>query len=250
MRFTSLVPIAKGTVVAVIGGGGKTGLLELLEEELTTDSIPSITAATTRLGREQLPRLKMERAVSLGAALSIVKRASRGERLLLAGPQGLEDIGSEKYSRIPTNWLSSPCREAEPDLIWLIEADGSAGRPIKAHRATEPVLPPQPFFLILVLGLSALTLPWPVAIHRTEIFETFQPLPETPRPLSPEEIVSFAAKAYKLLEPDIIFLNQADALLPSAKESGRRLGELLAKTGFRIVSGSLYSRFFNVVNAH
>jgi hypothetical protein len=185
----------------------------------------------------------------MGEVFSIIERASRGERLLLSGPEKPEELGLDKFSGIPAEWLSTACREVDPDLIWLVEADGSAGRPIKAHRAYEPVLPPRPFFLIMVLGLSALTLPWTEAIHRPEIFEKFQLLPETGRPLWPEEIVNFVVKAYKPFEPDVVFLNQADILPKNNQDLGQRLGSLLVKAGFRVVSGSLKLNYFCDLNA-
>jgi probable selenium-dependent hydroxylase accessory protein YqeC len=244
MLFTSLVPIKKGTVVAVIGGGGKTGLIELLGEELFDSSFSVLTTVTTRLARDQLPNLEWVTAETMKAALEAVRRASLGAKILLTGPQGQDDLKLNKCTSLPTKWLPWLRSQADPELIWLIEADGSAGRPVKAHRITEPVLPAPPYFLILVLGLSALTEPWTKSIHRPEIFNLYQSLPITVRPLKVEEIIAFMGEAYQIIKPDLIFLNQADILPTNLQSKVTKLAQGLIAVGFRVIAGSLYQREF------
>jgi probable selenium-dependent hydroxylase accessory protein YqeC len=241
--FTSLFPLKPGELVAVIGGGGKTSLLAVMEAELTEAGLRSITTVTTRLGRGQLPALEPIEAASLAEAQAAVRRAAAGERILLSGPPPPEDDGRPLGLRgVPAQWF--PALRAESPLIWLVEADGSAGLPVKAHRADEPVLPPPPRRLVLVLGLTALVKPWTEAIHRPELFRLLQPTPESGRPLTPREIASFASAAWPPLAPDLVLLNQLDAVPEELAPAARELGALLAEAGFRVVAGSLRSRTF------
>ena len=50
----------------------------------------------------------------------------------------------------------------------LVEADGSAGRPLKAHAPHEPVIPPEASNVILVVGASGFGRPIREAAHRPE----------------------------------------------------------------------------------
>ena len=242
MSFTSLWPISQGSLIAVAGGGGKTGLIGLLEEELHEAGVPAIATVTTRLGRDQLASLELVQAESLEEAAEAAKRAAAGQRILLGGPRREEGKPRHGIPGVPSWWFPRLRAEGGSDLVWLVEADGSAGLPVKAHRETEPALPPRPYTLVIVLGAEALSRPWREAVHRPEIFGRHVPLPETERPLAPEEIALFARKAWGRLEPDLIFLNQLDALPGSMDEAVRRLISGLA--GFEIVCGSLYDRSF------
>jgi probable selenium-dependent hydroxylase accessory protein YqeC len=244
MIFSSLVHLEKGSIVAVIGGGGKSGLIELLESELTAAGRPCLVTVTTRLGKDQFPDLTRVQANTLDQAIHAARISLSGQRILLMGPNSPDVLTISKISRIPPDWIQPTNQATGANLIWLIEADGSARRPIKAHRDDEPVLPPRPYFLILVIGLSALLFPWTETIHRPEIFQKLQPLPESERPLTVKEIISFAAKAYQPLSPDLIFLNQADSLPKELAQSEKRLALGLTRSGFRVVGGSLFTRTF------
>jgi probable selenium-dependent hydroxylase accessory protein YqeC len=258
MLFSKVLPVAPGTVVAVVGGGGKTGLIELWEGELAEAGLGVITSFTTRLERDRLLDLRKVRAESYEAALGAVEAARRGRRILLSGPKrGHEKKGGEKQAgekregkiwSLPLDWLDRLVKESRGELIWLIEADGSAGRPLKAHRPWEPVLPRGPCFVVMVMGLSALVRPWPESLHLPESLAQYLEPPLEERPLRVEEIVDFAVKAYGGLKLGAIFLNQADLLTEllgaEGAELGQALGRGLVKAGFRVIYGSLRERKF------
>ncbi|MDR0621807.1 MAG: putative selenium-dependent hydroxylase accessory protein YqeC [Deltaproteobacteria bacterium] len=230
--------------IAVIGGGGKTSVLRRLEMELSEAHLPVITTVTTRLGSRELPTLTPVRAEDPDQVLAAARRALAGERLLLFGPERPDDRGHGTHSGLPPDWLAEARELAGPELTWLVEADGSKGRPLKAHREGEPVFPPPPYYCLLVIGLTALTLPWPEALHRPETFYGRLPLPTTPRTLRPTEISIYAASAYRPLKPDLIYLNQTDALTGGHFSSGRQLAHLLSQAGFRVACGSLKNGLF------
>lgn len=223
--------------IAVIGGGGKTGLISLMAEELQGRGQAALVTVTTRLGREQLPQLKKVEANDLNEALNCVERAGRGERILLAGPFA----SLEKLAGVPLDWFP-PLRQAGgAKTIFLIEADGSAGRPLKAHRQDEPVLPLLNDLLVVgVLGLSALLFPWPQVVHRPEILAGRIKHPPANEALTPRLIADFVSSAWKRFRPDMIFLNQADLLISEMdKDLGGKLVDDLSGDGWTVFTGSL-----------
>lgn len=234
MKFTTLIP-AQGHV-AIIGGGGKTGLMEILEKELHQSERPVLTTVTTRLGRGQLPHLRHIEAQNPAEVEEAAHLANAGERLLLGGPPDKPD----KISGLPRPWFTHLRQSLSPQAVLLIEADGSAGRPLKGHLAHEPVFPPRPFFLVAVVGLSVLTRPWPEAVHRPEVLKSHIELPAEDQQLSPAQVARFIGAAWAGLKPDLIFLNQADILVtPAEKTLGRELALLLAAQGWSVTLGSL-----------
>lgn len=224
--------------IAIIGGGGKTGLIEALEKDLCAQARPALATVTTRLGPWQLPHLARVQAANIAEAKAAVRRAAAGQRLLLAGPA---DKGEEaKLAGVPVNWFSELRAEAGAELVFLIEADGSAGRPLKAHRDYEPLLPPLNCYTIAVLGLSVLRENWSRAVHRPEILWAALGPPPADAPLSPAQVAAFVNKCWRPLRPDLIFLNQLDALTGhNEKAAAEKLAGLLKADGWHLALGSL-----------
>lgn len=226
--------------VAVIGGGGKTGLINLLEAELSAEGRPVLATVTTRLGRDQLAHLPRLEAADLDQALAGVGRVAAGERLLLTGPY----VSEEKLSGLPLGWFRPLRQAAGQEPYFLIEADGSAGRPVKAHREYEPQLPPlADLQVVAVLGLSALLLPFPDSVHRPEILAERVPAPQAGRALSPDFVASFVNSAWRPLPIEVIFLNQSDLLqTEQEKDLGERLASNLIESGWTVFMGSTKER--------
>ncbi len=89
----------------------------------------------------------------------------------------------------------------------LVEADGSRGRPLKAHLPHEPVIPPHTDQVLLVAGLSGLGQPIQAAAHRPEQFAALCHQPVT-APVTPEALAAvFNAEALS----GTVILNQLDA---------------------------------------
>ncbi|MDR1044975.1 MAG: putative selenium-dependent hydroxylase accessory protein YqeC [Candidatus Adiutrix sp.] len=241
MKFSEL--ISAGQTVAVIGGGGKTGLIEKLETALHEAGRPALVSVTTRLGREQLPHLARVEAGSPDEALAAAERAARGERLLLAGPFKPDNLTLNKFSGLPPAWFPLVRRALGPELSILVEADGSAGRPLKIHRAGEPAPPPGADRLIAVLGLSVLVRPWVGSVHRAADLPLLCPpgeLPEENAPLRPAQVAAVLGAGWRGLRPDLIFLNQADLLKSESERSlGRDLMARLGSAGWPLLAGSL-----------
>ena len=127
-------------VTAVIGGGGKTTLLRVLGEELSRAGTPVILATTTKF----LPFPGIE-TVS-GGERELAEALSRHSLVCAASPWGAG--GKLTASRVPVGTLAALA------AFVLVEADGSAGLPMKAHAPHEPVIPPESGRTILMVGAS------------------------------------------------------------------------------------------------
>ena len=124
MELAKLLDIHPG-VTAVIGGGGKTTLLRTLGEELAEESRVLLCTTTKIFPFHDLPcAMTAEELNSLRREL----------RLMCAGTPV---PGTEKLTAPPV-----PMAELAAwfDYV-LVEADGSAQRPFKAHASHEPVIP-------------------------------------------------------------------------------------------------------------
>lgn len=202
-------------VVAVTGSGGKTTLLQKLGRELAAEH-RVLLCTTTKIF--PLPGLPLARTAEELAAL-----APR-HRLLCAGTP-LPGTGKLTAPEISLAEL------AEQFDYVLAEADGAAGRPLKAHAPHEPVIPPEAAQVIHVVGAAGFGRPIAQAAHRPALYARLAGVMETAA-ATPE------TEAAVLLAENLggeIFLNQAET--PAALEQAGELARLL---GRRVLAGSLW----------
>jgi probable selenium-dependent hydroxylase accessory protein YqeC len=155
VEISGLLGVAPG-VTAVIGGGGKTTLLRTLGEELAHGGAAVVLCATAKFYPfAGLPNLQDPSAPELAAAL-------KKDRLVCAGREVPDTGGKLTAPGLPMEALA-----ALADYV-LVEADGSARRPLKAHAPHEPVIPPEAGRTICVVGLAGLGRPIAEAAHRPE----------------------------------------------------------------------------------
>ena len=95
--------------------------------------------------------------------------------------------------------------ETMADFV-LVEADGSAGRPFKAHADWEPVLPEERQATVLVMGADGFGKPISRMAHRPELYARLAGATED-QEVTPE----LAARVVRLeCLHDRVFLNQVD----------------------------------------
>lgn len=137
----------------IIGGGGKTTLLAALTRELTahgrviaTTSTQILRAEGEHIGElvveERLPRLVVRLAERAADAWPVV--VARGHS---ADGRKLVGWGAEELDALYDAGVA--------DRL-LVEADGSAGRSLKAHAAHEPVVSRRAEIVIAVVGVDCL----------------------------------------------------------------------------------------------
>ena len=194
-------------VTAVIGSGGKTTLLRTLGEELARSGARVILATTTKFlpfpGIGTVPGGEREIAEVLGRAPLVCAAAPWGESGKLA------------ESPVPMARLA-----ALADYV-LVEADGSAGLPLKAHAPHEPVIPAEAARTILVVGVSGFGRPIREAAHRPERYAQLAEC-DIETAVTPE-IAARVLRAEGL--GDLVLVNQAET--PEARENARKLAENL-----------------------
>ena len=151
MELAKLLDVHPG-VTAVIGGGGKTTLLRTLGEELAEENRVLLCTTTKIFPFPALPCATTAEALD-----------SREHRLLCAGTP-VPGTGKLTAPPVPMAELASRF-----DYV-LVEADGSAQRPLKAHAAHEPVIPAEAGQVICVVGASGFGRPVSEAAHRPELY--------------------------------------------------------------------------------
>lgn len=189
--FSEALAIRPG-VTAIIGSGGKTSLLYRLADELKDGGSVLVTTSTHILPPEHLPvytRTGRVRGVCCVGAPCGIK--------LKAPEQSFEELAGLA------------------DFV-LVEADGSAHLPIKAHASHEPPIPPNANNRILVVGVSGLNRPVGEAAHRAERFRAL-----SGSELASPEAVAAVIRAEALC--DRVVLNQAE----TNPDAARQLAALL-----------------------
>ena len=192
MALRDLLGVRPG-VTAVIGGGGKTTLLRTLGGELAAEGKRVLLCTTTKM----LPFPDLP-CVLTGAELEALRRK---HRLLCAGTL-LPDTGKLAAPETPMAQLA-----ARFDYM-LVEADGAARRPLKAHAPHEPVIPAEANQTICVVGASGFGQPIVQAAHRPERYAALAGVPETAEASPETEAAVLRAEALHTR----IYVNQVETL--------------------------------------
>jgi probable selenium-dependent hydroxylase accessory protein YqeC len=233
-------------VISLVGAGGKTSLMFKLAHELSVAGASVLTTTTTRIYE---PRPDQSRCVvvsdSIAELLDEARRQIDGHRHI-----------SMACHRLPDEGKLAGLTPESVDSIWkrhlfawiIVEADGAAGRPLKAPAVHEPVIPGCTSYLVGFAGLSGVGQPlndhW---IFRPDHFAKVTGLPHN-------SLVTENAVAELFTHPEglfksapdhatrIAFLNQADT--PEKYATGQRIARRLtakASTGLkRVIIGQLW----------
>ena len=152
-------------IISLVGGGGKTTLMAALGRELSIRRKGILLTTTTKIWD---PEPSNEFSLFLSARLERVKEWVKENldqyRYLLVAQDKLDN---GKLQGIPPHW--TPELFSIPGVSYIIiEADGAAGRPLKAPREGEPVIPAETTLLIPMVGIDALGKP----LHEDYVFRS------------------------------------------------------------------------------
>ena len=164
MLISEALNLKERAFISLVGAGGKSTLFNRLAEELAYKNKRMILTTTTKMFSWQLaPFVKKGRLIEGHNEESVresIKKffslKSKGGRLAVIGEK-IEDKEEEKVSGPPPEWLDKWWEDKLADYF-LIEADGAAGRPVKAPASYEPVIPLSTTDLIGVIGIDVLGL--------------------------------------------------------------------------------------------
>lgn len=214
MELRKALRLGDSPCLALVGAGGKTSLLFRLASEFNP---PVILSASTHLSKTQvIPRglTKFDRhhIINKFEDLQSVEPQLKQGTHLLTGP--FEGDRARGLDMRCLSWLDH--FTSVNQIPFLMEADGSRTRPIKAPADHEPAIPNFVRQVAVVVGLSGLGKPleseW---VHRPEIFADLSG-GDSGRPISMETIRRYLVhpmgglKNIPLDTRRICILNQAD----------------------------------------
>lgn len=248
MNLQAALSINDRGVVSLVGGGGKTSLMFCLARELVSCGRRVLTTTTTKI----FMPTPAESAVTIVSkdAREILEKAEYCMGRTLHVTVGTEILPAHgKLKGLDTRLLEAMVQSNFFDLI-IVEADGAAGRPLKACAPHEPVVPHFSDRVISVVGLDVVEKPMEEAwVFRSDRFSRITGLSPM-QPVTPSAIASMlihdmsavavTGKAVK----KIAFLNKADD--EKALKEAERIGYILKKKGRgifdRVVIGALRER--------
>lgn len=202
--------LGSARVVSLCGAGGKSALIFALAEELAKAGERVLVSTTTRMSREQVDRWRSVR----GADVQALSALADGAGLPVIAYSDIDD-GRGKAIGYSAREIDLVARTSRFTRI-LVEADGSARRPLKAPGDHEPVFPGTTEAVVMVAGASGLNLPLDEAtVFRAGLWSqhTGIPLGAT---ITPDSLAAMVVHRDGLARnaPDhasrILFINQCD----------------------------------------
>ena len=223
--------LGEGGVISLVGAGGKTSLMFKLAHELSTTGGPVLTTTTTKIFE---PEPEQSSCVIVSDSVTgLIERAKelidQHHHMTMAGARSPDTgklIGISPAA-VDTLWDSNLFR-------WIIaEADGAAGRPLKAPADHEPVIPSCTGCLVGLAGLDGIGRPltdqW---VFRAEHFAELSGIALNSRvtETAVADIFTHNKGLFKNAPGNaarIAFLNQADT--PEKFRTGQRIARLLTE---------------------
>ena len=227
MTLEEAFSLKKREVISLVGGGGKTSLLFAFGKELPSCRKGILLTTTTKIWE---PPPSPYFALFLSERFSEMKRWIKNNEdqapcLLIARKK----LGSGKLLGIPPQWVEELPSVANLSMI-VTEADGAAGRSLKAPREGEPVVPQNTSLLIPVMGIDVLGCPLDEEhVFRSEIASRLLHLAIGSK-VTEKIIFTLLSEIIKSRPPQariIPFINKVD--LAGGLEKARRVGEYLLK---------------------
>lgn len=223
--------LGKNGVISLVGGGGKTSLMFKLAHELARSGETVLTTTTTKIFK---PTRDQSAALILSPSASSI--------LDKAGPL----LQKTPHISAAAGYLndSDKLLGFEPEMIdllyksnlfqWIIvEADGAAGKPLKAPAPHEPVIPGCTKWVIGLVGLSALGKPLDKhTVFRPELVSRISGRSEGME-IDGQTLCDILLHRQGIFKgtpagaEQIAFLNQADA--PEKIQAGRSIIRFLAE---------------------
>ncbi len=155
MTLKAALQIKKKELISLVGGGGKTTLMFALGRELAGWGKGIILTTTTKIWKPSsfLPHLFLsDQWVDLKKAA--LKNLFSFPFIILAQ----KELTNGKLQGLNPEWVDELFLLDEVSWI-IVEADGAAGRSLKAPKQGEPVIPQKTTLLIPVVGIDILNVP-------------------------------------------------------------------------------------------
>ena len=233
-------------VISLVGAGGKTTLMFCLAKELRLAGKKVVTTTTTKImepSSEETPCLFVHSDEEKLKQLAL-QHIDQFRHVTLAR----ERLESRKLKGISPDLVDLLGNSPEIDMM-IIEADGAAGRPVKAPREWEPVIPSHTTLVIGLLGVDGVG----KELNEENLFQAKRISELTGIPMG--EKMTCEGMAILMVHPHgifkgaphssrrVAFINKVD--VPEGMMRGREIGKEILKKGSpqieRIILGQLKS---------
>ena len=165
-RLSDSLKLQRGDRMALVGGGGKTSLLYTLAEE--NAFARGLYTTSTKMFNPSSGPHPFHRLLIDWQEQECPVPMYENESCFVAGP--LIEGDRPKVSGLSNKRINS-WKNTDDWPILVIEADGAAGKPVKAPREGEPVIPESINRVVGCIGLDALGKEIsPSWVHRPELF--------------------------------------------------------------------------------
>jgi probable selenium-dependent hydroxylase accessory protein YqeC len=151
--LTEALGIKAREVISLVGAGGKTTLMFRLAKELSLRGKKVVTTTTTKI---------LEPASGETGSLFVDSDEERIKDFVRSHLDqydhitiAREKLESGKLKGVSPNLVDEIFHSQGIDAV-IIEADGAAGRPVKAPRENEPVIPTSTTLIVAILGVDGL----------------------------------------------------------------------------------------------
>jgi len=227
LTLTDAFSIKEREVISLVGAGGKTSLMFALGNELSAKRKGIVLTTTTKIWE---PAPSSSFALFLSEHISEMKKwvlKNLGQYPYLVIARKKLDDG--KLQGILPEWGEELLSLADVSSI-IVEADGAAGRSLKAPREGEPVLPESTTLLVPVVGIDVLGRPLDEQyVFRSQIAARI--LNAAPGTTVTEEMIARLLAELIKNQPEkarmIPFINKVD--VPGGLAQGRKLAQYLLR---------------------
>ena len=168
-------------IYAIVGAGGKTGLLKEMASRFRQEGKSVFVTTSTHMFIEEDTLLTEDADLIIGAL--------RKNGYVFAGvPE------EPKLNALPAAVYEAACAAAD---VVLVEADGSRHMPLKYPSETEPVIPDNADEILVVCGLHGLGMAAKDACHRLEIVKRQLNITDDTR-ITPHHVYRLVMEGYVL----------------------------------------------------
>lgn len=235
-------------VISLCGAGGKTTLMFSLAREFVAAGERVLITTTTKIARDEAgawPSLAAASAAEVidGAQGLLPETGTGRQGAVIAYSRARDNV--HRLTGFTPQLVDELAAAGHFDRV-LVEADGSARKPLKAPAAHEPVIPSATDALIVVAGLQGLGLPLREEnLFRAGIWSRLSGLAPG-APVSAESLARCVAHADGLTRGcpagarRVLFLNQADT--PARREQAERVAECLSASPGNTVDAVVIGR--------
>ena len=222
-------------MVGLVGAGGKTTLMFRLARELAEAGERVLTTTTTKILRPT-----EEQSANLVVSADTGGVIKKAEKCLAEHPHVTAARGNLAPEGKLTGFDPSEIEQIRETGLFrwiLVEADGAAGRPLKAPADNEPVVPACCSLVVGVVGLDGMGRPLDERyVFRPEIFSRISDLP-LGSPVTEESIACVIEHPEGLFKGcpagvrRVLLLNKAED--ERTRRGGQRIASILLESGRR-----------------